>query len=346
VRHDEADDDSMPGQDSFVDVICNLVGILITLVVVVGIRVSQVVIEPAVEATPAVARGSDAVRLQEDLQTAWRLRREAQQAIQADAMQARDLQVNSALIEAHRDQLALMRSAVEQEVAARREALDADAQRRFDRQREIAEAQIRLSALTQEQLSLMDDPARVEEIECVPTPIAKAVDEDAIHVRLRRGQIAIVPAAELMDELFRRGGSYLKTAFARREEAEDVYGPVNGFRMRFMVEAVQEARPRGTLTAASSDKRLVVTCIFFPVSPNIGQDVDQALLPDSEFMRTVRNRKSPTQAVVAWVYPDSYDALRTLKKALWDLDVPLSVFPRDNDDHIEFSNEGMRAIAQ
>ena len=50
-RAEEPEDDSMPGQDSFIDVICNMVGILITLVVVVGMRVSQIVIEPPVEAT-------------------------------------------------------------------------------------------------------------------------------------------------------------------------------------------------------------------------------------------------------------------------------------------------------
>jgi len=44
MRHDEdPEDDSMPGQDSFIDVICNMVGILITLVVVNGMRVSQMV---------------------------------------------------------------------------------------------------------------------------------------------------------------------------------------------------------------------------------------------------------------------------------------------------------------
>ena len=42
MRHvEEPEDDSMPGQDSFIDVICNMVGILITLVVVVGMRVTH-----------------------------------------------------------------------------------------------------------------------------------------------------------------------------------------------------------------------------------------------------------------------------------------------------------------
>ena len=38
-QHD--DDDSMPGQDSFIDVVCNMVGILIVLVMIVGVRASR-----------------------------------------------------------------------------------------------------------------------------------------------------------------------------------------------------------------------------------------------------------------------------------------------------------------
>ena len=38
-QHD--DDDSMPGQDSFIDVVCNMVGILIDLVMIVGVRASR-----------------------------------------------------------------------------------------------------------------------------------------------------------------------------------------------------------------------------------------------------------------------------------------------------------------
>ena len=40
-RHAEEQHDQMPGQDSFLDVITNIVGILILLVVIVGVRSSQ-----------------------------------------------------------------------------------------------------------------------------------------------------------------------------------------------------------------------------------------------------------------------------------------------------------------
>ena len=58
-KHEE---DLTAGQDSFLDVITNIVGILIILVMVVGGRVKQVVLGPAPE--PSVA----AVELEEEVQ--------------------------------------------------------------------------------------------------------------------------------------------------------------------------------------------------------------------------------------------------------------------------------------
>ena len=51
-----AEDDRSAGQDSFLDVVTNIVGILIILVMVIGARVRQIILEPPdAAAAPAVA---------------------------------------------------------------------------------------------------------------------------------------------------------------------------------------------------------------------------------------------------------------------------------------------------
>ena len=77
----------------------------------------------------------------------------------------------------------------------------------------------------------------------MPTPLAKTVTGDEIHVRLRHGQLAVVPVDELLDEVERRGGSYLRSGLEQRNEAKDVYGPIDGFRMRLSVERMSRRRP-------------------------------------------------------------------------------------------------------
>jgi hypothetical protein len=348
-RAEEPDDDSMPGQDSFIDVICNMVGILITLVVVVGMRVSQMVIEPATEATPAVARSAsaaEAARLQQELDAALQARRDAADEIRTALTQASDMRLNAALVDARREQLALLRAEAEQEIAARRAKLDAESQAQFDVQREIAEDQIRLDALTKEQISLLREPTEVEEIESVPTPLAKTVTGDEIHVRLRHGQLAVVPVDALLDEVTRRGGTYLRGGLEQRNEASDTYGPIDGFRLRLSVQRFVESAPANALPGTPRRAAMVLQGVFLPTTDDLGVAIDQALLPNSAFSAALRSRRSAVGAVTAWVYPDSYAELRTLKKAMWEAGVPLAVRPLGENQPIIFSTLGSKSAAQ
>ena len=100
----------------------------------------------------------------------------------------------------------------------------------------------------QEQISLMGATEEVEEIESVPTPLAKTVTGDEIHVRLRHGQLAVVPVDALLDEVEQRGGSYFRGGLAQRNEATDTYGPIDGFRLRL---SVQRTRRDGATVGTS-----------------------------------------------------------------------------------------------
>src|SRR5262249_32909436 len=104
MRHaEEPEDDSMPGQDSFIDVICNMVGILITLVVVVGMRVPRMVMGPAAQVTPVVAKVEsvrDVAKLRADLDEALRKRRDAADEVETAMSQAVDMRANAELVDA------------------------------------------------------------------------------------------------------------------------------------------------------------------------------------------------------------------------------------------------------
>jgi hypothetical protein len=348
-RNEEEDDDSMPGQDSFVDVICNMVGILITLVVVVGIRVSQVVIDPVTEVTPVVAQTvspEKVAELRAELTDAIRARRAAEDEIETAILQARDMRANAELVEMRREQLTLVRAQVEQSIAERRSELDADAQKQFDAQRQIAESQIKLQALTQEQISLLSVPENIEEIETVPTPLAKTVTGDEIHVRLKQGQLAVVPVDALLGEVEARGGSYFRGGLAQRNEASDTYGPIDGFRLRLSVQRYEEEPPAAVPGAAPKRTAVVLQGVFVPTADDVGIPVDQSLLPTSAFSGALRARRSAVGAVTVWVYPDSYGELRTLKKAMWEAGVPLAVRPLAKGQPIIFSTLGSKSAAQ
>ena len=62
MKRVEVEADQMPGQDSFLDVITNIVGILILLVLVVGLRTSHSVHDAPDQQLAEQARGEDELR--------------------------------------------------------------------------------------------------------------------------------------------------------------------------------------------------------------------------------------------------------------------------------------------
>ncbi len=344
---DGEDDDAMPGQDSFIDVVCNMVGILIVLVMIVGVRASSADTPPDGAKPHAAGNGAESnVAAAAELAEAQRRAERAMEEIAAAANQVADLSVQGALIEARREQLSLVRAAVEQDIQERRAKLDADGQRQFDVQRDIAAAEIKLNQLTQEQVSLLAESTEVEEIECVPTPLAKTVTGEEIHVRLKRGQLAVVPADELMNEVQRRGADHLRNGLRSRNEAEDVFGPIDGFRMRLSIERYSTALPGASPLNSAEPMEIVMQGVFTPVTDDVGQPLDQALLPNSAFMRALRAKRRAAPAVTVWVYPDSYGELRLLKRAMWDAGAPMAVRPLPHGQPIVFSTAGSKSAAQ
>lgn len=346
-QHD--DDDSMPGQDSFIDVVCNMVGILIVLVMIVGVRASRpaefdAAMTPKKKAAQAPVDNHlvDASELMKEIEEANKQTRELEQ----EAEQVADLVVQAAATEHRRQQLLLLQAAVEQQIAERRAQLDEAGKAQFDVQRAIAEAEIKLTELTQEQVSLVSQAPDVEEIECVPTPIAKVVGDEAIHVRLKHGLLTLVPSDALMAEAMSRGGEYLRNGLRDRNAAEDVFGPIDGFRVRASVVR-HDSLPQGpTDVPQPKQSFLELRYTFLPVSEDIGQPIAQAILPNSQMMQVIKARRSSSPAIVAWVYPDSFGELRELKRALWNEGIPLAVRALDHRQLIVFSTMGSKASAQ
>jgi hypothetical protein len=354
------EDDSMPAQDSFIDVVCNMVGVLIILVLVMGMRGADVVApriaanvaakqhaagEASGVAIPAAPQSPDPQQ-QAALADAIREATDVQRDIQQVVAQAVDLRVQAELTAARRQQLSVVQAAVERDVEERRAELDAEGREQFDVQRQIVAAEIQLHELTQQQLAAIPVAAEVEEIECVPTPIARTVDGEEIHVRLRHGQLAVVPVDALLDEVRRRGGDHLRSSLQRRDEAQDVFGPIDGFRMKLSIERFTTSLPGATVLSSPQRSSMLLQGVFLPTSDELGESVEQALLPASHFMQTLRGKRAASPTVTVWVYPDSYSELRTLKRALWEAGVPLAVRPLANGQPITFSTAGSKSAAQ
>ncbi len=182
----------------------------------------------------------------------------------------------------------------------------------------MIDAQQQLDDLGREQISLLSQEPETEVVESLPTPLAKIVSGQELHLRLAYGLVAVVPFDELEKEL----ETHLdRNAWRLREQGamDGTVGPMNGFRLRYRIQLAQVSIPTPN---GSNDVRTVprFRVDFIPTSPpkSASRSTRPCCPPPSSVARS--SRFSPTNTTVTiWTYPDSFQAFRQLKNLLFDL---------------------------
>ncbi|MCH2115536.1 MAG: hypothetical protein MK171_11580 [Pirellulales bacterium] len=338
------------GQDSFLDVVANVVGVLIILVMIVGLQASQSVLKNASLSGHAakhsnVTSEEDVEKLRQELAEATEQALASRRTVRQTTRRASAIRSEAVALDRQRIALAMHRTVVEEDIANRREKLDSVRTREFDVQRQLVESQLQLEKMMQEQLAIDSTPSTVE-VESVPTPLAKEVDGEAIHLRLRHGLVSVVPFRQLQNEVENHLGD-MRRRLHTREGIQDVFGPIDGYRLKFVV---QKSRPpdavSGPLMGQLERSRYVYEGDFLPNSEKIGQNVEQALMPGAALHSHLLDNRRTRAPVVVWLYIDSFDEFRILKSALWKMSYAVAIRPLQPGTAIRVSSRGTRASAQ
>lgn len=328
----------MPSYDSFLDIVANIVGILIILVVVTGVRVKHLDFEEH----PL----SENVR-----QSAQELHR--RQAMVASmrgnlidtSRQIEAVQIVRAFQASERNQLATAVAFAEHEIENRRNALDADDRSEFDMRRAVAEAQAELADLNRK-LARPTPPENgpVVVVENYPTPLSETVDGNEFHFQLRGGRIAYIPLDSLIGR-FTKDAKQKLYQMRDQMELSDTVGPEGGFRLRYTLQRY-DLTPAEAMAAGHGGSRVrLKRWTLIPVSNTVGDPVEAALAEGSEFHR--RLKEIPSDAVLTvWTYPDSFKEYRQLIKAIYHQGYACAVRPLPNGAPISGSPEGTKSAAQ
>ena len=319
------------GQDSFLDIVTNIVGILIILVMVIGARVQNLSIKPDIAPPPEVAALADeAARLEDSVvQAESDLLELDEQATQlamtvADAGTAR-IHLATAVSAAKRD-IDSLRAAVDEQRAAAAEA---------ETEQERLRAEIERCSLEAE--SIAHAPQATKRLLAYPTPIGRTVTGDEIHFHLAAGRIAYIPLTELFEEAKARTQRNSGSLAAMQSRVETV-GPVQDFSLDYVVE-VQINRAAGQVMVRSRE------WVARPTRRDVGETLEHALARQSRF-RTVLSGVRPDTTVTLWCYPDSFAEYRAIREELHRLDIPAACRPLPEGAPIGGSAEGSKSVAQ
>jgi len=317
------------GQDSFLDVVTNIVGILVILVMLVGGRVHQLVGGAAATDTQAAevrrAVGELAV-------TARSLESEvAELSAQTDVVAAAAEEAGRARL-----QLATAIAAVKVDLAAARQATDEATARAADAaaRRTILEEEIERTQLEAEGLS--HAAATTREVLAYPTPIGRTVNGEELHFRLAAGRIAYIPLTELFEQAkaqTRRAGANLASLATRIESV----GPVQQFGLDYVIEARVD-QSRGQVLIRSRE------WVIRPVGETIGETEEEALAAASRFRRVLAGI-APDTTITLWTYPDSFELFRAVRAELHRLGLQTACRPLPEGAPIGGSAEGSKSVA-
>ena len=316
------------GQDSFLDVVSNIVGIMIILVMVVGGRIQHIVVTAPARPT------ADLDRELADLVTTVA---SAESEIEDLQQQTRTVAHAAGLAAEGRLQLATAVAAakvglaeLERDADAKRVAAAHAAVRREEIEREIA-------AADREAEAARHAPATTQEVLAYPTPIGRTVNGEEIHFRLAAGRIAYVPLEELFGLAKQRTQRHSGSLADLQSRIETV-GPAQDFTLDYVIETrVDQAR--GQVLVRSRE------WVVRPCAAEVGEPVDAALAGSSRF-RGVLASARPDTTITIWCYPDSFAAYRRVREELHRLGIPTAGRPLPEGAPIGGSTDGSKSVVQ
>jgi hypothetical protein len=315
------------GSDSFLDIVSNVVGILIILVMVTGARVRHAILEARSEKSASAANQSD----EEWKQRQYEAARKASH-VEELARAAADIDHRLVAAQRERAELGTLIRTAELQLDKERGQMTASERDALDVAQELARQRSQLAELRRQQHSALSEPPPEVRIESYPTPLSKQVFSHEQHFRLLGGRLCYVPFYELKDALM---GERRQLIWQLRDmpEVTGSVGPIGGFRLdyHFVRTAVG-----GELTHA----------LFFPVATDLGEPFSAAMQNGSEFRRRIDRLDPAGTTVTVWTYPDSFKEFRILKQDLYARGFAVAARPMHEDGRIGFSPRGSRSAAE
>lgn len=332
-----------PGQDSFLDVVANLVGIMIILIIVVGVATKKAMVAAGPLAAIS-ATSPDDPPAEEELEsmraTAASIHRsieEMQSNLQRDLFEV-------AYRQAERQKMLERLSLAKHVIAERRGELDEEQKAHFDAASQLNSLEAELNSLQRQKTAVAAAAPPPGVIEHLPTPMAKTVFGKEVHFRLQGGRIVFVPWDALLDKL--KSDAPQKAQRLRDSPTiTETVGPIQGFWLKYTLKLTRNAvNVRG---ATGTEQRVELDhCLMLPVSDEIGEPIAEALRPSSDFFSILRTLNPERTTVTIWVYPDSFNEYRAVKQALFPMGYLTAARPMPADQPMGGSPEGVRSSAQ
>jgi hypothetical protein len=334
--------------DSFLDLVANVVGIIIRLILVVWVGArSYTSLPPGFSLTP-----DDTPILVEDLPPEEPLKFDlakdqealdkAQAQLIAELRQLRSAEDVKEQIQKEFQSLGNRKQAL----ASETQKLDHDKKTSqhlaFSAALSLDEIKKRYTKLSEEIVAIRKLPPAKKAL-TYRTPISRPVQAEEIIFECQNGRVAFIDIGSMLEEV-RQSFEDKVQRLRNQWEIEDVTEAVGAFRLRYTVERergiVEGATPNSPPNANANFRYGLSSWHVETLHTRRGETLEAALAPNSEF-RHVVDSLDPRQSVITfWVYPDSFPVYRQLRDLLYDRDIVVAGRPLPEGVPISSSRHG------
>ncbi len=333
------------GQDSFLDVVSNLVGVLIILIMIAGVRVRNATSALELASTDAqVAESSESgesaaraeyVRAVATLEALSERARTTQEETRQFNERAALLQQQADGAEA--EYRAIFNTSAELEALLEREAQRRGASEKaaFDLNAAIIESEKKREDLLREKEALVAARPSAIKMENIPTPISQRVaDGHEGFFRLKNGRISHIPLNAFQERVMLNFKSYKGELKPGR--IENRIGPIDEYYFQYYVDLNSVRNGNGI---SYSFEFKYGECQ--PTREPLGEEVDVALSdPNSTFRNRLLKYPREDTTITFFLYPDSYRYLNDVKRFVFSLGYMMAIRPLPADAPVAVSPQG------
>jgi hypothetical protein len=225
----------------------------------------------------------------------------------------------------------------------RRDTLDVDARRDYDLRTELSTARDELNRLQKQREEVEQQPGPSKKIESYPA-IYKTVDTKEAHFQLKGGRVVFIPLDNLLEK-FHAEARQKASRLREMSETTEIVGPVGGFNLRYTLERIDVPFDTKMPSRAGTVVQLN-RWELIPTAARLGETAEEALAPKSLFRAKLELINPLQQTITVWVYPDSFEEFRRIRKELYLLGYSVAGRPLPEGTPIGGSPHGSRSAAE
>jgi hypothetical protein len=149
------------------------------------------------------------------------------------------------------------------------------------------------------------------------TPVSQVLQSEELFFECHGGRVAVIDVGAMLEEM-RRDRDEKAKLLASQWEVDGVTSPVGAFRMHYALERERGpvAGPAGTAPLPETQFNYSVSWVIEPLTEERGEAETAALAPGSDFRKVVDALDPKVTAVTFWVYSDSFSVYRRLRDLL------------------------------